>query len=252
LEILQSIKYSSHGNENVFNLPDGKTQAFSKKYGTFLFVAYGCALFERRTPQGQHVYTAANLTTGKTAIISFRKKKLQEISHEEMKAKIAASEISGENLFFAERLPEEVQRREPRKEKPPKLNISKTMHHIFKDILPQHGYSLRERQVELAEHILDVIERKGVTLAESEVGTGKTHAYLIARLLAKRGRVNDGWLRGIYPKQNWADSAHMPVVISTSSIALQQAIVSDYIPELSNILIQHGIISARTRRRKNY
>ncbi|MCL2843485.1 MAG: ATP-dependent DNA helicase [Oscillospiraceae bacterium] len=34
----------------------------------------------------------------------------------------------------------------------------------------------------------------------------------------------------------------MPVVISTSSIALQKAIVTDYIPALSDILMEHGII----------
>ena len=240
---MQGIKYSSHGNEIVFNLPDGKTQAFSNKYGAFLFVTYGCALFERRTPGGQHVYTAANLTTGKTAIISMRKKKLHESAYAEMEEKIAGSEIRGENLFFAERLPEEQQRRASNDNQPATPDLSKMINHIFKDILPQHGYGLRERQVELAEHILRVIEGKGITLAESEVGTGKTHAYLIAGLLTKRSRINDSWLRGIYPKQNWAESAHMPVVISTSSIALQQAIVSDYIPELSDILIQHGIIN---------
>lgn len=34
----------------------------------------------------------------------------------------------------------------------------------------------------------------------------------------------------------------MPVVVSTSSITLQKAIVTDYIPELSRILIDHGVI----------
>ena len=35
----------------------------------------------------------------------------------------------------------------------------------------------------------------------------------------------------------------MPVVVATSSIALQQAIAQDYIPEISQILLEHGIIS---------
>ena len=94
----------------------------------------------------------------------------------------------------------------------------------------------------MSEHILDVISRRGITLAESEVGTGKTHAYLIAAFLVKRGRLNDFWMRSHYKQQSWAESAHQPVIISTSSIALQKAIVRDYIPELSRILIEHGII----------
>lgn len=118
------------------------------------------------------------------------------------------------------------------------------LHHIFEDILPSHGYALREKQIALAEHILAVTAKLGVTLAESEVGTGKTHAYLIAATLAKRGRLCDGWLRGYYPRQSWAESAHMPVVISTSSIALQNAILTDYIPKLSDILLAHGIITS--------
>ena len=115
------------------------------------------------------------------------------------------------------------------------------LNHIFTEILPKHGYAVRENQIKLAEHILNVINHRGISLAESEVGTGKTHAYIIAAALAKRGRLNDLWIRSLYPRK-WAESAHMPVVISTSSIALQNAIVTDYIPELSRILMEHGII----------
>jgi ATP-dependent DNA helicase DinG len=114
---------------------------------------------------------------------------------------------------------------------------------IFTDILPQYGFTFREKQLELAEHILHVISHRGITLAESEVGTGKTIAYLTAAILAKRSRINDFHLRCHYPKQGWAESAHMPIVISTSSIALQNALMKDYIPELSRILIRHDIIN---------
>ncbi len=34
----------------------------------------------------------------------------------------------------------------------------------------------------------------------------------------------------------------MPIVISTSSIALQNALMKDYIPELSRILTNHGVL----------
>ena len=96
--------------------------------------------------------------------------------------------------------------------------------------------------MELAAHILEAVSRRNVTLAEAEVGTGKTHAYLIAAALVRRGRVNDFWLRGHYPDQSYAASAFQPVIVSTSSIALQKAIATDYIPEISRILMAHGII----------
>jgi len=226
---------SPHANEITYTLP-ANTQAQHLAKGSFLFCAYGCILTERQTPGGMYVYTATNLTNGGSIILSRRKNQLANTAaaHEGMAEKINASPIRGNAAHTTEKQPSEVAVRENK--------LVATAQHIFSDVLPRHGYFVRDNQIELTEHILEVIGKRGITLAESEVGTGKTHSYLIAALLAKRGRLNDGWLRGHYKNQSWADSAHMPVVISTSSIALQKAIVSDYIPELSRILIQHGII----------
>ena len=234
-------KKTNHVNEIFYDISDSQKRLVGNN-GSFLFAAYGCALLERQTDSGTYVYTAINLLRKSTMIISRRKQKLDETDFESMAAKIYGSAVCGESRFSVEVAPDELSYsigRENRRHKP---NLSKIANQIFTEILPLHGYSLRERQVELTERMLSVIERKGITLAEAEVGTGKTHAYLIAGLLAKRSRVNDSWLRGHYPRQGWAESAHMPVVISTSSIALQRAIVSHYIPELSDILIAHGII----------
>jgi ATP-dependent DNA helicase DinG len=41
----------------------------------------------------------------------------------------------------------------------------------------------------------------------------------------------------------YADMPKMPVVIATSSIALQKAIITEYIPELSRILLENGVIT---------
>jgi ATP-dependent DNA helicase DinG len=114
---------------------------------------------------------------------------------------------------------------------------------IFSEILPQYGFTVRKSQVELAEEILEALNRRKVILAEGETGTGKTWAYLIAALLIKRGRVNDFWNMGYYPNMQYIDKAHMPIVVTTSSIALQKALVEDYIPMLSEILLDHGIIN---------
>lgn len=89
------------------------------------------------------------------------------------------------------------------------------------------GY--REEQAALAGHILEALCSRSLSLSEAGVEIGKTHAYLIAAALAKRGRVGDFWLKCKY--SGMAYIAEMPVVVATSSIALQKAIVKDYIPK---------------------
>jgi ATP-dependent DNA helicase DinG len=108
---------------------------------------------------------------------------------------------------------------------------------IVTEILPQHGFSFREKQMELAEEIFGAMCRSDILLAEAGVGIGKTLAYLLAAVLIRRGRVNEIRLDTVLP-----DGQSMPVVIATSSIALQRAIVREYIPALSDILMEHGII----------
>ena len=230
---MKTTNTTTHISEITYELPQGTRHRLSPRDGTFLFTAYGCALLERQTDSGMYVYTAANLKTGRSQILSRRKVKLDRDKFESIADKINTSSVCGTGRFYIDKKPNE---------QTDGKTISAVANHIFHEILPQHGYAVRERQIELTHHILDVARSRALTLAESEVGTGKTHAYLIAAVLAKRGRLNDCWMRGHYPNQSWAKSAHMPVILSTSSIALQKAIVTDYIPELSDILMRHGII----------
>ena len=97
--------------------------------------------------------------------------------------------------------------------------------HIFCDILPLHGFILRENQLALSLAMLDAMEKQKIALCEAEVGTGKTLAYLLATTVYHLFYAN---------KQ--------PIVISTSTVALQNALTEEYIPQLSAILMQHRII----------
>lgn len=97
--------------------------------------------------------------------------------------------------------------------------------HIFYDILPKYGLVLRENQLSLSLLMLEAMENEKVALCEAEVGTGKTHAYLIAAIIY---RLFHGDRR--------------PVLISTSTIALQKALTEEYIPQISQILLEHRII----------
>lgn len=95
---------------------------------------------------------------------------------------------------------------------------------IFDSIFPHHGLILRENQKELSLHMLRALQRNKLALCEAEVGTGKTHAYLTAAIV-----------------YNLFEEHKRPVVVSTSTIALQEAIIAEYIPQLSHILRSHRI-----------
>lgn len=99
--------------------------------------------------------------------------------------------------------------------------------HIFLYILPTEGFSFRKTQLDLALDMLDGLVQKNISLLEAEVGTGKTHAYLITAVIYKL----------FY-------NLTAPIVISTSTIALQKAITEEYIPQISDILLKYRILRA--------
>jgi len=100
---------------------------------------------------------------------------------------------------------------------------------IFRDILPRRGMAVREEQIALCHEVLDTLYNKEISLCEAGVGTGKTLAYLVACIL---------W------QMNRPEQMKLPIVISTSSVALQDAILTEYLPDLSAILLDEGIITA--------
>ena len=100
---------------------------------------------------------------------------------------------------------------------------------IFREILPRHGMAVREEQIALCHEVLDTLYNKEISLCEAGVGIGKTLAYLVACILWQMHRPNQ---------------LKMPVVISTSSVALQDAILTEYLPDLSAVLLAEGIITA--------
>ena len=69
---------------------------------------------------------------------------------------------------------------------------------------------------------------------------GKTYAYLTASLLFRK---YSGMLNGNYcmSQDSW------PIVISTSSIVLQDALLGEYIPQLSEILVTSGVLKQPIR-----
>lgn len=98
---------------------------------------------------------------------------------------------------------------------------------IFRQFFPARGMVTREGQIHLCHMMLDALFGRDVALCDAGVGLGKTYANLVACVLWQLQR----------PRQ-----MQRPVVISTASIALQNAILVKYIPFISGVLIQNGYI----------
>lgn len=110
---------------------------------------------------------------------------------------------------------------------------------IFRIILPQHGREPRDGQIELCHKMLDSLAGKRIALCDAGVGVGKTDAYIVAALMLHKHKpalLCTG-------KGDDLNENNSPFVISTSSIQLQRAIMDDYIPFLSNTLLEAGMIA---------
>ena len=103
--------------------------------------------------------------------------------------------------------------------------------HIFRNLLPQGGLSVREGQVALCHTMVDALFQNKIALCDAGVGIGKTYAYLTAAVLLKKHRPFDC----------------RPVVVSTSTVALQEAITKEYLPFLSRVLVENQVIAEPIR-----
>lgn len=98
--------------------------------------------------------------------------------------------------------------------------------HIFKDLLPAQGMAERPEQLKLSHRMLDTMLEGGIALCDAGTGIGKTYAYLVAAVAAD---IRMG-------------ACHRPILISTSSIALQNAVQNEYLPLLSCVLMADSVI----------
>ncbi len=161
-------------------------------------------------------YLAIDMKTGKGSEV-MRRKLGEPIKHEQYIAMIP--HIINSIKYTGER-----RNYEPLQHDPIEL-----IDMIFRVILPQYGYAVRNEQVKLSKYIYKGLTGKLVCIAEAEVGTGKTLAYLVAAFVAKCTPAN-----GYRTAQ--------PITITTSSIELQKSILEKDIPLLSKVLMDYGII----------
>ena len=198
-----------------------------------LLTAYGCVLMERDTGKS-YIYTAINLRSGKREVIARRPTPVTTKGIDTMVEKMRLSGVAGAGVLEADRhFGDQV----------PIEKCREIMRVVFHEMLPLFGYAERKEQIELAFHILEAINRRAVSLAEAEVGTGKSLGYVIPALIAKRARLNGYWNMSFYTGTPYVDMMNMPIVIATSSIALQKALMVDVIPKLSDMLLEAGVIT---------
>ena len=99
--------------------------------------------------------------------------------------------------------------------------------YIFRELLPRRGLNVRKEQLRLSHEML--------ALCDAGVGIGKTYAYLAACIMWEKYRERSGNATGYH-------MSCQSSVISTSSITLQDAILREYIPFLSKLLLEEKII----------
>ncbi|MDD3393214.1 MAG: ATP-dependent DNA helicase [Anaerotignum sp.] len=170
--------------------------------------ADNCVLLEYYTGK-TYSYRMVELSTLKAKRIFSRQKPLTESGYQKALYKMLSQTVAA-----------------PNPDKPDSNTRAKNLlQHIFEGILPQHGMDCRKNQIDLALEMLQALQENKLALCEAEVGTGKTHAYILAVTI-----------HNLFSKQK------LPTVISTSTIALQKALTEEYIPQISEILLEHRII----------
>ena len=112
-----------------------------------------------------------------------------------------------------------------------RLKAHKLIDHIFQDLLPAHGMAQRPEQIQLSHRMLEAMQDGKIALCDAGTGIGKTYAYLAAATAASA-----------FPTGQIA----RPIIISTSSIALQNAVLTEYLPLLSCVLMADGILTKAT------
>jgi ATP-dependent DNA helicase DinG len=177
-------------------------------------------VFERWTGK-TYAYSVLNYADDKIANIIKSKVPITKDMHSELVKKILHSKIY---KFILPNEPTEL------------------IDFIFRKIFPVYGYLVRENQIKLSINMFNGMSNKSVALCEAEVGTGKTYAYIIAGIVYGLYEVKNKLNNKSYAYFNVSQRPE-PIVITTSSIELQKAILNCYIPDISRMLLDYKIIS---------
>jgi len=163
-----------------------------------------CVLLESNTGR-TFSYTLYNYNSGEKRYIGHRKTPVTPFVLETLLPKLLEQGIAGTTIPTGEDL----------------------IQYIFRTVFPRYGYAVRDEQTDLTVKMFRAMKNREILMSDVAVGFGKTHAYLVA---------------GIVYHIESPTGLHMPIVVSTSSKELQRAIMDDYLPDISKMLLEHGII----------
>ena len=170
-----------------------RPEAFVNREG-FIFRAFECAVFETEVNRNRYDYIAYNIYSGKSALIDRRRTPLQRTDEDKaaILRKLRRSSVAGKGRIEIE------SNKAMRVEK-----IREIMYEIFREILPEYGYVVRDGQIQLSEKLLDTLAARGTLLAEAAVGIGKTLSYIIVAILMKRSCCNEFHSTSLFPEMSY-------------------------------------------------
>jgi len=163
-----------------------------------------CVLVESYTGK-TFAYTLYNYNSGEKRYIGHRNTPANSFVLDVISSKLSKQAIFGTTIPKGENL----------------------IRYIFRSVFPCYGYAERTEQIDLSAKMYRAMKNSEILMSDVAVGFGKTHAYLVA---------------GIVYHLESLTGLHMPIVVSTSSKELQRAIMDDYLPDISKMLLEHGII----------
>ena len=192
-------------NKNTNNIENKlKEKNIITKKEKGIFIIKDVILIEKHTGK-THTYWAYNYKIGEKKYLGSRKKEIKESDYSKYENKIINLDIYNKVII-------------------PKA--SELVDYIFRNIFSNYGYKVREDQIKLSKRIYGNLNKEEILLSDIPVGFGKTHAYLVAIIAYK-----------ITSKDK------KPIIISTSSKQLQNEIKNNYLPDISKMLLEEGLIS---------
>jgi ATP-dependent DNA helicase DinG len=211
-----------------------------KNEAVVIFKKDNCVLVEFYTGK-TFTYEVVNVNTFKRKYLFHRKRKITESKFKEIAERISSLKINEKRDIAKKKLLFQREQTIFAEDKEETL-----IKNIFKNVMPEYGYSVRKNQIDLAVSMYHSLKKSNIALCEAEVGTGKTFAYLLSAIIFKFSREKkiDGICsyKDKKAKIKLNEKSNKPIIISTSSIALQRALIEDYIPAMSKILKEWGIL----------
>ncbi|MEA4822143.1 MAG: ATP-dependent DNA helicase [Erysipelotrichales bacterium] len=101
---------------------------------------------------------------------------------------------------------------------------------FFVNILPSEGKPLRRSQLEMSLEIQNALSKRKKFIAEAEVGTGKSFAYIIPAY-------------NHYIKRTSLTQKRKPILISTSTIVLQEQLIEKDLKYIKGILLKRDYVN---------